>query len=199
MKRRRFGKMMIASGVCLILAAAGLWWHNQLESERAGEAATDALAELSMNCTEAKPPAETFAEELGIQSEMPTREIDGIHYLGILEIPVLGLELPVISSWSEGNAEMAPCRYSGSVYSGDFIICAHNYKSHFGNLPSLEPDDDVIFTDVDGNRFSFQVAELEVLDGTDLEQMETGEWDLTLFTCTSGGKARFTLRCKKIS
>ena len=53
----------------------------------------------------------------------------------------------------------------------------------------------MIFTDVDGNIFRYTVADLEQLEGTDVKEMEAGDWDLTLFTCTLGGQYRVTVRC----
>ena len=32
-------------------------------------------------------------------------------------------------------------------------------------------------------------------DGTAVEEMEAGEWDLTLFTCTPDSRSRVTVRC----
>jgi sortase A len=31
-----------------------------------------------------------------------------------------------------------------------------------------------------------------------VEEMESDEWDLTLFTCTIGGKSRVTIRCERV-
>lgn len=197
MKKLSFGNIMIVIGLFLLFGAAVLWRYNEWESERAGEQTSNTVALLSAVYPEATTPAETECESTKPGKEMSTQEINGIDYLGILKIPVLELELPVISDWSDKNVRTAPCRYSGSVYSDDMILCAHNYKSHFGRLPMLNPGDSVVFTDVDGNSYSYQVAEMEVLDGTDLAEMVEGDWDLTLFTCTSGGKARFTVRCIK--
>ena len=42
---------------------------------------------------------------------------------------------------------------------------------------------------------NFAVAETEVLEATAIEEMVTGGWDLTLFTCTLSGQTRFTVRC----
>ena len=55
----------------------------------------------------------------------------------------------------------------------------------------------MIFTDADGNVFSYEVDTIETVGGTDIEKMESGDWDLTLFTCTTGGKARAAVRCKE--
>ena len=136
---------------------------------------------------------------LNPNTPMPEQEIDGISYIGVLEIPTLGLELPVISQWSSANARTAPCRYAGSVYLDDLVICAHNYASHFGKLSNLFIGDRIAFTDMEGNRFVNELLELEVLEATQIEEMCSGDWDLTLFTCTVGGQSRVTLRCGKIS
>ena len=131
--------------------------------------------------------------------EMPTIDIGDRDCVGYVEIPALGLSLPVLSEWSYPNLKVAPCRYKGSIYLDDMIIAAHNYRTHFGTLESLEPGTQVIFTDTDGNRFEYEVSQLELLNGTDVEKMEEGDWDLTLFTCTVGGRQRVTVRCTRTS
>ena len=39
--------------------------------------------------------------------------------------------------------------------------------------------------------------EIETLKPRAIEEMDSGEWDLTLFTCTIGGSYRVTVRCEK--
>ena len=131
--------------------------------------------------------------------DMPAVEVDGHDYIGVLEIPALELELPVMSTWSYPNLKIAPCRYTGSAYLDDMVIAAHNYSQHFGRLKELSGGETVIFTDADGNVFTYEVALVETLMPTDIEEMESGEWDLTLFTCTIGGSSRVTVRCEQIT
>ena len=107
-------------------------------------------------------------------------------------------ELPVISDWSYPALKVSPCRYDGSAYTGDLILSAHNYRSHFGCLKDLAIGETVRFTDMDGNVFRYSVMEHEVLMPYDVEEMKAGDWDLTLFTCTVGGTSRFTVRCDKV-
>ena len=118
--------------------------------------------------------------------------------MATLVIPALGLDLPVISKWSYPALRIAPCRYMGSAYTGDLIIMAHNYDRHFGKLKNLRPDDLVTVTDMDGYVFTYKVVELEELPGTAVEDIELGIWDLTLFTCTYGGRSRIAVRCDQI-
>jgi sortase A len=127
--------------------------------------------------------------------EMPVKMIKGKKYIGILEMPTLNLMLPVLSEWSYPNLKLAPCRYTGSAYESNMVIAAHNYLTHFGRLKELNIGDTIIFKDMDGNRFVYEVYETEILQPTDIDKMKDGGYDLTLFTCTIGGKTRYTVRC----
>lgn len=128
--------------------------------------------------------------------EMPTREIEGRTYIGMLEVPALELSLPVMSEWSYPRLKKAPCRYVGSIYSKDMIICGHNYDRHFGRLKDLAVGEEVRFTDMDGNVFIYSISGTEQLGKFAVEEMLAGDWDLTLFTCTKGGQSRVTVRCR---
>lgn len=129
--------------------------------------------------------------------EMPIVTIDGTDYVGKISIPELELELPVAAECNYPNLRIAPCRYSGSVYLDNMVIAGHNYSSYFGHLKDLSAGDELIFTDADSNVFRYQIVNMEILKPTDVEDMTTGEWDLTLFTCTVGGRTRLAIRCDR--
>ena len=48
---------------------------------------------------------------------------------------------------------------------------------------------------LDGNVFSYAVSSLETLSSYAISDMTSGDWDLTLFTCTVGGQSRLAIRC----
>lgn len=209
------GKFLIITGLLLIAAALFLTVYNLYDEVRARRSVMEIMA-----CIEADIPANPSTEPLEIPEEanttasleevevpdyllnpdmeMPTENINGIDYIGILRIPALELELPVISEWSYPRLKIAPCRYTGSAYQDDLIIAAHNYNSHFGNLKNLREGDTATLTDMDGTVFTYEMAELEILQPTDIEGMDSGEWDLTLFTCTIGGSSRVTARFERV-
>lgn len=151
----------------------------------------DYLMSSGSGSEEVRVPAYILNPEM----DMPVWNMEGQEYVGILEIPVLGLKLPIISEWSYSGLKTAPCRYYGSVYTQDMVIAGHNYRSHFAGLQNIEEDTEVIFTDMDGNVFLYEVTSREILGAADVEEMTSGEWDLTLFTCTSDGAYRVTVRC----
>lgn len=192
-------------GLLLIAAALFLIIFNLYEEQRAAELSRKVLLELPARMRTSLPEkkGETDPEPvipdyiLNPHMDMPAAEVDGHEYIGILAIPDLGLELPVMSRWSYSNLKIAPCRYTGSAYLDDMVIAAHNYTRHFGRLKELSGGETVTFTDADGNIFTYEVALAEILMPTDTEEMESGGWDLTLFTCTVGGAYRVTVRCDR--
>ena len=70
---------------------------------------------------------------------------------------------------------------------------------HFSPITWLAIGSSVYFTAADGLRWSYEVESVETLRPTQIEEMttdtETDNWDLTLFTCTSGGGSRYAVRC----
>ena len=194
MKANR-GTVWINVGLLLIAAALFLSVYNEWESHEARDSARQVIAQLCDALpTEAGEPT-TLPD---VRREMPVKTINGRDYIGVLSIPSLELELPVISQWDYPALKVAPCRYSGSLYQDNLIICAHNYASHFGKLKELQPGDIVLFTDMDEHVVTFQMVERETLNPMDAEGMEAGDWDLTLFTCTIDGQTRVTIRLERV-
>lgn len=207
--KHRLGIVLIAVGLLLAAAGIALGGYNLWDNSRAGAEAERVLEAITQHrealaATQEPGPNETLPDyqpdwmpEVSVP-EMPVIEIDGYRYIGTLTIPVLDLELPVMEDWDYSQLRVAPCRYAGSVYEGNMILCAHNYAVHFGRLKNLLEGDEVIFTDVDGNAFTYAVAQVETLMPTAIDQMRSGDWDLTLFTCTLGGRTRVTVRCNSL-
>ena len=199
MKRRtRKGEALFCLGALMIAAALGLALYNLSRQAAAGKSSESGLRKLTETVAERRTEQAAAEKELYPNLEMPVVTIDGYDYIGWIELPALELTLPVMSEWDAARLKIAPCRYSGSVYSGDLVIAAHNYASHFGRLSALSPGDEVIFTDADGREFRYAVADAEILPTTAVEEMTAGEWPLTLFTCTYGGRTRLTIRCDEM-
>lgn len=199
-------KTLISIGVLLIAASVALFVYNITSDQSAEKNAKNVMNKIQENLPEETYEsksddiifeAEQPAYILNPEMNMPVLNVDGYDYIGTIEIPALSLKLPVISELSTSSLKVSPSRYKGSAYKDDLIIAAHNYKSHFRNIKNLTEKDEIIFTDMDGNIFRYEVAVIESLRPTDIDIMESGEWDLTLFTCTLGGQYRITVRCDR--
>ena len=202
--KNHFGTIMMALGLILVLSAAGLTAYNFWDEGRAENAMAEALMGLdAIMITDLPDNSNPSMVEipdymLNPEKDMPELTLDRNQYVGVLEVPSLGIRLPIMSEWSYPNLKISPCRYTGSAYLNNMVIAGHNYRSHFGSLSRVRVGDEVIFTDMDGNNFIYTVAETETLKPTEIERMVNGDWDLTLFTCTLGGRTRFTARCVEL-
>ncbi|MBQ6542763.1 MAG: sortase [Clostridia bacterium] len=185
------GVILMTFGLLLIAAAGGLFAYNARNDRIAGEKADMIIKAVA----DSKDDSFVEVEENGER----TAEIDGEKYIGVISIPSLGISLPVQSEWSLEKLKTSPCRYSGDLTDGSLIICAHNYQSHFGNLKYASVGDKVIFTDVMGLNYYFEVISTSRIDGYDSEGMKHDDgWDMTLFTCTYSGRQRQTLRLIRV-
>lgn len=173
-------------GVLMLLAAAALAYGDHRRSECAGQASEEVLMEMEQQDEQPLPAG---------SDEMPVQRIDGRDYIGVLEIPAKELTLPVISDWSDEALQIAPCRYAGTLYGRDLVIAGHNYARHFSAIKTLRAGDDVIFCDAAGTSFSYEVDGVEKVSADDVQGMLSGEWDMTLFTCSYGGRDRIAVRC----
>lgn len=209
MKKNALSKIFMVLGLSLLLVAAGVAGYNIIEENNADAESSVVLSHV----TELIPEGITRKDNEAIEDpeeweipayvldpnrEMPLVEIEGYQYIGVLEVPSIELELPIMSTWDDEKLKITPCRYKGSVYQNNMIIAGHNYRSHFNPLKKFVGGEEVIFTDVEGNKFTYVVDDVETMKGTEVERMEAGEWDLTLFTCTYNGQSRFALRCNLV-
>ncbi len=209
--KTRMGNILLAAGALFLTAALLLTGRNLYETYQAGQASERLFQEVFSRIESQSQDADSLSQAvlaggeeetpeylLNPEMEMPVEEIEGNGYIGLLEIPALGLSLPVMSEWSYQNLKLAPCRYSGSAYTGNFTIAGHNYSTHFGPIGGLNAGDSITFTDMQGNRFAYEVQVVETLEATAVEDMVGEEWDLTLFTCDLSGESRITVRCLKV-
>jgi sortase A len=220
MKRKVFGAVLICMGAILIVAALGISGYYLWVQERSGEKADKAMQSLIQQITvnnhpgndpiapsgpapELLPPVVpdiSGSEQLpDSQMRMPSIEIDGVSYIGYLEIPALELSLPVISESTKKNLDIAPCRFYGTVYQDNFVIGGHRYRRHFRKLSTLGYGQRLTFTDVEGTVFTYEVMECEVIEPYEAEYLCSGVWDLSLYTCTPGGASRVVVRCERVN
>jgi len=192
-------KIILALGLLLLCGALGLSAFNIYIDNRAKQASASALGKLRPSIAEALENYDATPDYKKYPDmEMPSVEVDGYRYIGVLSFPDLELELPVITSFSDEAMYVAPTRYTGSVYTNDVVICAHNSRAHFARIVNLVLGSQFTFEDVNGNLFIYEVIDIEQMKPTDIELMLSGEWDMTLFTCTYNNQARYAVRARLI-
>ena len=193
-KRKRLAALTVMSiGVLSLILATGFWLSNDIEESLATEYSQQRVQVLRyhINVTQEPVHMEEFFEPTESDSYIV---MDDRAYIGILNIPILNLELPIAYALTDEALKETPCRYSGSALENDLVIAAHNYKTHFAGIKKLKTGDLIIFTDVNGEEITYQVALLEIVPPTAVEEVIESEYDITLFTCTYGGSERLVVR-----
>lgn len=200
--RNKLGNILMLTGIVLICAAFALLMYNRAEARRAEQTIQQVLPEIvhqveeSIQANKKQPVLPTLSLE-PVSTEMTETTINGQNYIGYLTLPDLDLVLPVLSDWDYKKLQISPCRYVGSTKSDDLVLMAHNYPKHFGKLSDLRWGSKLSFTDMDGIVTNYEVVSKDILAPDAVEEMTSGDFDLTLFTCTYGGKSRITVYCDK--
>lgn len=179
---------MILSFLMVVIAGI-LWLRNEIENSKLEEKSYDVVENME----------EIFDEYIAKKDDENLQrvnklEVDGITYMGVLTIPSLNnMSLGVIQDFSMDNLKVSVCKYAGSPEK-KLIIAGHNYKYSFGQLSKLNVGSIAYFKTMDGITYKYKCSEILVLGPDDTEKMKEGDWNLTLFTCTFGGKNRLTVR-----
>ena len=201
---KKTGIAIVTAGAVLILSALLLLLYNRYEDANAGQEAESLLENveavietkrIKVPVTSKRPDATPSTTPLAPQ--LPVLMLDGYEYVGYVEIPILGLKLPVMSEWDYTRLKVAPCRQFGSSRTDDLVIAAHNYESHFGRLKDLSAGDTVTFTDMEGIVNTYCVEKIETLNPNEVDAVLNSGYDLVLYTCTKGGQTRVTVFCDR--
>ena len=200
------GSFLILLGVVCIIAAAGLTAYNIWDAKRAEKASSDIVKKMDEQLGDEDDDGPILLEDEEFR-KMPTMMIDGYEYIGKLQIPSLSLDLPVMMEWDYDRLKISPCRYSGSYFSNDLVICAHNYARHFSPIKTIAMGEDVWFITADNKKIHYITSNVQTIQPTNIDEMvendrnsatSTNDWDMTLFTCNTGGQTRCAIRCTRV-
>ena len=132
---------------------------------------------------------------------------DGVKYTteAILKIPKINIEYPVLSATSDALLFVSLNKYWGPQPNevGNYCIVGHYYENGkmFGKLHKLKNGDKAELTDLSGNTLKYQVYNKYVVEPTDTRctsQLTNGRKELTLITCTNGGKQRLVVKLRQV-
>ena len=175
MKKLSIQRLCLISGVCLLCVALGalIYWNLNVDiSEKRAESYADTLRSLM------PPPHDAVPEERR-DNTMPAISIDGRDFIGIIEIPRFNSSLPVGGNW--GSTSKYPRRLSGSTYDRTIQIGATTQKGQYDFYRDLSKGDTLIFTDMEGNRFTYEIGSMRYEKHAGRSALTHTESDLVLF------------------
>ena len=199
MRITRSGVLM-ALGLVMLVGAALTGGRNWCE-DRAGAFHCEAvLEELQERIVPGESAPSGASLPVGAPADETIVTVDGERYCGVLEIPKIGVNLPVAADYSAARLHQNVCRYQGTLAGGDMILCAHNTRPFFARLHEVFEGDVLYFVDGRGVSYELVVSAVETIDGQAMEALLDREetWNLSLFTCTPGGRMRYVVRCRLV-
>lgn len=218
-KKKKLYKIEFITSLILVIIFSG-WCISREVQKNASEAISqDMLSEFKSDASTSDEPLIVALNDTDILEEENPDAGSGATYNGsytdnegttynyesVLSIPSIGIEYPVLSDTDDELLKISLNKFwGGSPNSvGNYCIVGHNYRSGkmFGKLSMLSNGDTVDLTDLSGNTLTYSVYNIYVVDPDDVSctsQITNGAREMTLITCTNGGKQRLIVKCREI-
>lgn len=187
----KLSKYLILLGVFSILLSLSLYIKDKYQELDTGKKSKEVLNKIVNKININKEEVLTNKDDIVVN-------ISGYDYIGVINIPTLNIQLPIMSETDYERLSISPCKYYGNINTNNLVICAHAYANQFGKISSLKEDDIVIITDVSGNNHIYKTVLIEELTPKDVTAMIESSFDLTLYTCTDGSLNRIAVRLNRV-
>lgn len=218
MKTKDRKKYIFITIIVVILAIAIFFFSNRyiLKSVDINKREINKKIETSLTSTEniindnQSPVANNLVTDM-TQNENANNEKEeilttykGYPVIAKLEVPKIELETYVISEYSEKALGVSVTKFYGGNPNeiGNFCIAGHNYitKNMFHDLKNLSNGDEIILTDLNGNKVRYVVYLVETVNPNEtncLSQKTNGKVEVTLITCTTDSSKRIIVKAEK--
>lgn len=142
--------------------------------------------------TVAPPPSQTQPVDVPLDPYAP----EEVRVIGTIEVPKLGLRVPLQQGVTLNNIDKGPSHWTGSALpgeAGNVVVMGHRVTKTrpFRYIDTMVPGDEVFF-EVDGVRTRYVMTHYEIVtpDRTDIAA-QTAEPIATLFACHPPGSAKY--------
>ena len=132
-------------------------------------------------------------------------QIKGYKVVGIIKIPKVKLEYPILEITTEETLNLSITKFWGNEINeiGNVTLAGHNNLSGvmFGKIKKLENGDIIELTDIQNTTLKYEVFKTYIIDPNDISCILPEKEDVrevTLITCTTGGKERFIVKAREI-
>lgn len=163
---RKFAVILILSGMMIIVYAVYEIYSTNTKQK-------ESLAEVQKKLTEENITIENFSPEIGEE-------------VGILHIPKIDAELPIIEGTDEDELEKGVGHYRGTAYpsENDQILLSGHRDTVFRKLGELEIGD-ILTIELPYGEFSYEIYETFIVDADDTTVIRSTAPNevLTVSTC----------------
>lgn len=132
-------------------------------------------------------------------------EYKGYKVVGMIKIPKIDLEYPIIDKTNEQSMKVSITKFWGNNVNdiGNFSMAGHNNfdGTMFGKTKKLEIGDSIEMTDLTGKTIEYKIFSKYVIDPNEVEcvnSVEPNTREITLITCTNGRSNRLIIKAREI-
>jgi len=125
--------------------------------------------------------------------------------VGIIKIPAIDLEYPILSETTDALLKVSVCKFWGPNPNevGNLCIAGHNYTNTraFSQAYKLEKGDIIEIKDLTGRTIKYEVYSHYIVKSNDTNptsQITHGKKEVTLITCTNGLKERRIIKALEV-
>ena len=128
----------------------------------------------------------------------------GYDIVGIIEIPKINIEYPIINQTSDETMALSITKFWGNNVNdiGNFTMAGHNYfdGTMFSNTNKLNIEDTIKMTDLDGKTIEYKVFDKYIIDQNDVkcvQSVKENTREITLITCINGRNNRLVVKARE--
>ena len=143
-------------------------------------------------------------ENLTENEELPIIEFEGNRVIGIINIPKIDLEYPILDKTTKTTMKKSISRYWGGEINslGNVSLAGHNNYdgTMFGKNKKLKVGDTFELTDLSHNTIEYEIYEIFSTDPNDVAILQTTDSkirEVTLITCTNGRAERLIIKARE--
>ena len=133
-------------------------------------------------------------------------EFEGYKVIGVIKIPVIDLEYPILEKTTDETMRISISRYwGGDINSlGNVSLAGHNNKitlTMFGKNKNLKNGDKIFLTDMEGKTIEYEIYDTFITDPNDVSILQTTDEttrEVTLITCTNGRANRLINKAREV-
>lgn len=149
----------------------------------------------------------TQIEQVGNNEELKQVQVEyqGYNAVGIISIPAIGIEYPILDTTNEKTMKVAITKFWGNDVNelGNFTMAGHNNKdgTMFGKTKRLNIGDKINMTDLTGRTLEYEIFDQYLIDPNDVscvKSVKESTREVTLITCANGRSNRLITKAREV-
>ena len=162
------------------------------------------LGENKENQTE-ENVVENQTEEIN-EKKFDMLEFKGYKVIGIIKIPAIDLEYPILEETTQETMKVSISRFWGGEINSyrNVSLAGHNNRvtlTMFGKNKNLKNGDSIFLTDLSGKTVEYQIYDTFITHPNDVTVLQTKDKsvrEVTLITCSNGHTNRLINKAREI-